>query len=177
MMTFKLGIFGALLATGLIAGAGQAKADEVRGEVVHWKSGPVRAEYRQPAPDRGWGSHRPDYRRARPAPVPYPVYGYQAPAGIRTAQNPSRVAMQVRAELNRAGESLRFEVRHGVVEPRALAAFESLRQEIERDLSRASARGYISARDRLRLDEQVQEVQALRSQFHCGPQTQTHPGA
>jgi len=165
-MTLKLGIFGALLATGLIAGAGQAKAEVFRGT-----AGPVRAEYVQPAPDRGWRSHRADdHRWVRPAPVRPTVYGYGAPAaGIRAVQNPSRVAMQVRAELNQAGQELRFDVRHGVVEPRALAAFEANRQEIERELGRASAKGFITARDRLRLDQQVQEARALRSQFRCAP--------
>jgi hypothetical protein len=163
-MTLKLGIFGALLATGLIAGAGQAKA-----EMVHVKAGPMRAEYVQPAPDRGWGSRRPDYRRVRPAPVRNSVYGYLAPTGSRTAQSPSRVAMQARHDLNQAAEDLRFDVRHGVVERRALAAFETNRQEIERDLGRASAKGFITARERQQLERQIEEVRALRSQFRCAP--------
>src|SRR4051812_46536648 len=117
-MTLKLGIFGALLATGLIAGAGQAKADGLRVQVR-----PAPAAYVQPVPVRGAG-WQPRYHGPV---VPTPAinrgygYGYGAPAVVRTGQRPSRFARQVRADLDQATEELRFDVRQGMVEPRALA--------------------------------------------------------
>jgi hypothetical protein len=181
-MTLKMKIVGALLATGLIAGAGQAKADVVRVRV-----GPARAGYVQPAPRSGRGWDRSYYRRVVRAPTAVPVrvpvavpvsvpvqnggygngydgsYGYAAPG----AQDPSVVAFQIRAEMNRAAEDVRFDVGQGVVERRALAALEADRQEIERDLAEASAKGYITADDRAHLEQHVQELRDLRDQLRC----------
>jgi|SRR5215831_17307429 len=161
----KLTMIGAVLASGLIGAAGQAKAEVVRANV-----GPPRVSYVQYAPRPGWWRHRRVYRAAVAMPVPSYGYGYM-PAG---AQDPSVVATEIRAEMDQAAQDLRFDVRQGAVEPRALASLEADRQEIERDLGEASAKGYITAADRAHLEQHVQEIRDLRTQLRCarpGPAT------
>jgi len=167
-MTLKTTMMGALLALGLIGGTvGQAKAD-----VLRVNGTPARAHYVQTAPRREWVRYRRAYRPAVAVPVPVPVpvavptyrYGYVG----ADAQDPSVVAAQIRAEMERAAEDVRFDVRQGVVEPRALASLDADRQEIERDLSEASAKGYITADDRAHLEQHVQEIRDLRDQLRCG---------
>src|SRR4051794_23695213 len=101
-MMLKMGIVGALLFGGLMAGAGQAKADVVRVRV-----GPGRAGYVQPAPRWEGPWNRGYYRRVVRAPVPVRVrvpvpvsvpyggggggFGYAA----ATAHDPSVVAFQI----------------------------------------------------------------------------------
>jgi len=157
-MTLKLTMIGALLASVLIGAAGQAKADVVRVNVR-----PGGAGYVEPAPRAGSWRQRGYFRPVAVPPAPNQRYGFVA----ARRQDPSLIAAEIRAQMDRATEELRFEVRRGRVEPRALASLEADRQQIERGLAMASARGYITTRDRLRLEQHVQEIRDLRSQFRC----------
>jgi hypothetical protein len=163
-MTLKTTMMGALLAASLFGLVGQAKADALRVNVA-----PPRVHYVQPGWRREWVRFRRPYWRAVAVPVPAPVavpsYGYGY-AGA-DAQDPWVVAAQIRAEMDRAAEDVRFDVRQGVVEPRALASLDGDRQEIERDLAEASAKGYITAEDRAHLEQHVQEIRDLRDQLRC----------
>ena len=169
-MTLKMTVMGAVLAAGLIGGITEAKADVVRVNV-----GPARVHYVRAATrgDRGWDRSAP-----RPAVVAprFPRYGYGARYGVgyvaADAQNPSVVAAQIRAEMAEAAEDLRFDVRQGVVERRALAALDADREEIERDLGAASRKGYITADDRAHLEQHVQEIRDLRTQLRCAGERQ-----
>ena len=102
-----------------------------------------------------------------------PDYRYRdayGPADPRdAAQDPAVVAMEIRAEADRAADDLRFDVRQGAVEPTALASLAAGREEVERDLAEASAKGYITPADRAHLEEHVQEIRGLREQFRCSP--------
>jgi hypothetical protein len=176
-MTLKIAVMGTVLAGALMGGLGQAKADVVRVNVA-----PARVVYGQPAPGRAWGRHRrylrpvlvtpaPDHYRAAVA-VPAPSYGYGDRYAAANAQDPSVVAAEIRAEMDRAADDLGFDVRQGVVESRALASLQADREEIERDLGAASAKGYITAEDRAHLEQHVQEIRDLRTQFRCARQAQ-----
>src|SRR5262249_24208786 len=88
-------------------------------------------------------------------------------------QDPSVVADQIRAEMNQADEDVRFDVRQGVVEPRALASLDADRAEIERDLAEASAKGYFTPDDRAHLEAHVQAIRDLRSQLRRAAEGQT----
>lgn len=166
----KIGMIGAILATGLLAGASHAKADGVHTNVSAYHGRPDRVQYVQRARRPGWSRYRNAYyyRPAVVAPAPNYGYGYGAP----DPGNPSVFAVQIRAEMNQAADDLRFDVRQGVVEPRALASLEADRQEIERDLASASAKGYITADDQAHLEQHVQEIRDLRTQLRCAPQGQ-----
>jgi hypothetical protein len=178
-MTLKTGMVAATFAAGLLAGASQAKAD-----VVRVNARPAHAAHdgryvrRAPRPSwRGYPAYGYGYRYDygyRPvvvAPPPAPAvalsYGARYTYGAPDPQDPSFVATQIRAEMNQAADDLRFDVRQGVVEPRALASLEADRQEIERDLASASAKGYITPEDRAHLEQHVQEIRDLRVQLRC----------
>jgi hypothetical protein len=157
-MTLKMMMIGAVLASGLIGAASQAKA-----EVVRVKVGPAGVGYVQSAPRPGWRRYHPYQSRVEV--MPPRNHGYRPVAS--QAQNPAVVAAEIRAQMEQADRELRFDVRQGVVEPRALASLEADRREIERDLRAASANGYITAQERLHLEEHVQQIRDLRSQFRC----------
>jgi hypothetical protein len=168
-MTLKLKLMGAVLGAALIGAAGQAKADVLRVNV-----GPARVAHVQPTWRGGWAGHRRYERPAvsyRPV-VAVPVASQWRGYPVADAQDPSQVAVQIRAETDRAADDLRFDVRQRAVEPRALASLEADRQEIERDLAEASAKGYITADDRAHLEAHVQEIRDLRTQFACANQGQ-----
>ena len=157
-MTLKMMMIGAVLASGLIGAAGQAKADVVRVNV-----GPAGVGYVHSAPRPG--PRRYHRYQSRLELTPARNHGYRPVAA--QAQNPAVVAAEIRAQMEQADRDLRFDVRQGVVEPRALASLEADRREIERDLRAASATGYITAPDRLHLEEHLQQIRDLRSQFRC----------
>jgi hypothetical protein len=174
-MTLKMTMMATVLAGALMGGVGQAKAD-----VVRWNVAPPRVAYGQPAPRQPWGQRRryarpvlvtpaPSYYR-RPVAAPVPSYGYGY--GAAGAQDPSVVAAEIRAKTERAADDLRFDVRQGVVEVRALASLQADREEIERDLGAAAAKGYLTAEDREHLEQHVQEIRDLRTQFRCAGQAQ-----
>jgi hypothetical protein len=178
-MMLKMTILGTVLAGALMGGVGQAKADGVRLNVAT-----PRVVYAQPAPRRVWGRHdryvrpvvvRPAPRYYRPTvAAPVPSYGYGQGYGYVTAysQDPSVVVAEIRAEMDRAAEDLRFDVRQGAVEARALVSMQADREEIERDLGTAVAKGYITAEDREHLEQHVQEIRELRTQFRCAHEAQ-----
>jgi len=164
-MTLKMMMIGAVLASGLIGAASQAKAEVVRVNV-----GPAGVGYVHTAPRPfSWRYHR--YQN-RVEVAPPRNHGYRAVAA--QAQNPAVVAAEIRAQMEQADRDLRFDVRRGLVEPRALASLAADRREIERDLRATSAKGYITAQDRQHLDEHVQEIRDLRSQFRCAPPAQVN---
>jgi hypothetical protein len=164
-MTLKKGIIGAILGSALLAGASQAKAD-----VVHVNARPNHVRHVQRVARPVWRSYRPAYGYRPVVTVTAPSgYGYGHGYAAPDPQNPSVVATQIRAEMNQAAEDLRFDVRQGVVESRALASLEADRQEIERDLAAASAKGYITPDDRAHLEQHVQEIRDLRTQLRCAP--------
>jgi hypothetical protein len=178
-MTLKMTMMATVLAGALMGGVGQAKAD-----VVGWNVAPPRVAYGQPAPRQFWGQHRrylrpvletpaPSYyRRPVAAPVPSYGYGYGYGYGAADAHDPSVVEAEIRAKMERAADDLRFDVRQGVVEVRALASLQADREEIERDLGAAAAKGYLTAEDREHLEQHVQEIRDLRAQFRCARQAQ-----
>ena len=157
-MTLKMMMIGAVLASGLIGAAGQARAEVVRVNV-----GPAAVGHVQSAPRPG--SRRYHRYQSRLEVAPTRIHGYRPVAA--PAQDPAAVAQEIRAQMEQADRDLRFDIRQGVVEPRALASLQAERREIERDLRAASARGYFTARDRLHLEGQVQQIRDLRSQFRC----------
>ncbi|HET6148838.1 MAG TPA: hypothetical protein VFH68_14975 [Polyangia bacterium] len=157
-MTLKLTMIVAVLASGLIGATSQAKADVVRVNVR-----PAVVGYAAPAARPGAWQQQRHYRPGVVPGAPNQGYGFLA---ART-QAPSVVALEIRAQMERAAEDLRFDVRRGLVERRALASLAADRQEIERGLAVASARGYITMRDRLHLEQHVQEIRDLRTQFRC----------
>jgi hypothetical protein len=169
----KLVMIGAVLATALGAGVSQAKAD-----VFHANAGPARGYYMGRAPRAEWRG-RPYYYRRRAVVVPTVNYGYGYGYSypVANTQDPALFATQIRAEADQAATDLQFDVRQGAVEPQAIASLNADRQEIERDLAEASAKGYITADDRAHLEAHVQEIRDLRSQFRCANQAQASYGA
>jgi len=153
MSLFKMGMIGAVLATGLVGGASKARAD------VRFDIGPARVDFVAPrivtAP--------PVY-----ASVDYGRYGYGRVdwrrRGLRW-QRPARFAAEIRAEMNQADADIRYHVEQGTVSPQALASLEADRQEIERDLVEAMSKGYITPDDRMHLEGHVQEIRDLRDRY------------
>jgi hypothetical protein len=168
MTLVKMGLMGAALAGGLVGGAGNAKAD------VRFGIGPARVVVQAPVarvtPVR-YGRYDSRHRWGRPIVVsPAPVYGYggtyvSAPAP--RGENPSYVASEIRNQVSQLDNDIRYHVQSGSIRPEALAQLDADRQEIERDLAEASAKGYITAADRQHLEEHVQEIRDLRERFRC----------
>ena len=158
-MTLKMKMIGAVLASALIGGVGQTKADEVRVDVR-----PGGAPYaQQPAPrNEGW-RRGPEDRAPGFVRVADRGHGFRVARG----EDASRVAREIRAEADRAAREVRLDVRRGTVEPRALSALESDRQDLERALAAASVNGVINARERASLEQRVQAMRDLQTQFRC----------
>jgi hypothetical protein len=180
-MLLKSTFVGGLAVAGLIAAAGYAKADVLRVNVApaavapapapfvrNWgatvRVAPVRAD-----DHRGPQRHRHSWRRGRyhrpPVAVVTPGHGGYYRYTVAGTQSPAVVAAAIRAEADRAAADVRLDVRHGVVYPPALASLAAHREELERDLAFASAKGYITVDDRARLERRVQDMRDLRVQF------------
>lgn len=157
-MTLKMKMIGAVLASGLIGAAGQAKADVFRVDVRARGAG-----FAQAAPrSEEWRQRQHDDPVAF-SEVPNHGRGHQFARG----EDPGAVAGEIRGETERAARDLRLDVRRGTVEPRALSALEADRRQIERALAAASSKGFITARDRVQLEQRVQDIRDLHRQFRC----------
>jgi hypothetical protein len=177
MTLMKMGLMGAAVVGGLVGGAGTAKAD-VRPGFAPGRmtvSAPVR-RYIAPPPARvvsapvryeryrnydRYGHWRWD---RRPIVVnTAPTYTY----GVYGGEDPGYFASQINSEMVQAVNDLQFDVRNGTVRPEALNQMSADENEISRDLSEATAKGYITQDDRAHLEAHVQEIRDLRDQFRC----------
>jgi hypothetical protein len=157
-MTLKMKMIGAVLASALLGGVGQAKADVLRVDVRENGAGFV-----QPGPrSDGWRQRQHDGPTAFAE-----ASNHGRRYEVRRGEDPSTVARDLRAETDQAARDLRLDVRRGTVEPRALSALEVDRRELERTLASASIKGFITGRDRVQLEQQVQEIRDLHRQFLC----------
>lgn len=157
MTPFKLGALGLVLASGVMGGTARA-------DVLFGLPGLPRVRVGAPTVQVAFATPPPPVYVAPPV---EPGYTYRQPRwGFRRGwQNPTVFAYRVRAAMNQADADIRYHVQSGSVSPDALRALEDDRQEIERDLSEASQKGYITSADRAHLEEHVQEIRDLRDRY------------
>ncbi len=177
MSRFKVGIVTALSALGLFAGAAYADPIWVQGQTVVAQP-VVRVRW----PRARWNRVR--YRYSYPytygqygAYGQYGTYGQygvqpvyqQTPVYNQTSDctDPALFAEQIRAEMNVVDADIRYHVQAGSMDPSALASLNAGRDEIERDLAEAMAKGYITEADRQHLEQHVQELRDLRERYRA----------